>query len=533
MGAFLCLLSPGAIGQIMYESSKAFKEPAFWTKLLILKNGSTLMFEVSNKEGIEVTAFDSKHIAKPAKKLNLKQVILKTQYVDILGIYEMNGQAVLFIQQMEKDPAFFRVIVDANGSLISEDKIGSLPTLSSGSGYAMAFGAVDIPGFDIVKDTDSDAYCVIIYDSFSKEAGKRIEMVHYDGSHKEIGRAFYNCPKEYPKLRYMNAFVKGTEYTYLIVYGYGSKDEEAKDSRIYIAKLSKGSTAFQSKELSYTDNFSGTSCEISYNKKAGVLNFILYTNVKVKRGEDYARCVFQPVLPGEFKFAEPFDLPFSRAGVYAKEKLLLKKDFKPTVMDVYLDDNGYYHALLQEAALTYSQNSGSQNLSLDNIGYSVFDNTGKEMGGMATALKYDLPGVTATQGGVTFRYMQAKEGYKPADRTIAVGKPKNWYKTVDMVYSSKNNYILFNDMAENFEVPEGKKVDNVLGMGGVLPFMIQVKNDGSFKKTHLFGTPVDKKDLKFCNFYASCYDRATGTYATIMTELAEDKKTYVIWMKLP
>jgi hypothetical protein len=68
-------------------------------------------------------------------------------------------------------------------------------------------------------------------------------------------------------------------------------------------------------------------------------------------------------------------------------------------------------------------------------------------------------------------------------------------------------------------------------MGGVSTMIYHIGNDGSYKKDYLFGPPKDKKDAKFCNLYASSYNPATNTYATIMTDEGNDKKTFVVWIK--
>jgi hypothetical protein len=221
---------------------------------------------------------------------------------------------------------------------------------------------------------------------------------------------------------------------------------------------------------------------------------------------------------------------------YAKNKLGYKKDFEPTIMDVFLDDDGNYHALLQKATVVTKMGKGfgnnTYNLKLDDWGYEVFDNTGNEISGTAFTIHYDIDGINALEGGVSFRYMQAKEGYKPADRTLAVGKLKHWYKTIDMVYSSKANIVMFNDKKDNFDLQEGKKGDAVKTMGDVTSFIYHINGDGTFKKEFLFGPPKDKNDVKFCNFYASSYDAERNVYATIMTDEGQSKKTYVVWIKL-
>ncbi len=515
--------------------SKPFQEPEFWTKLLLMKSGLTLMFEITDRDGMKVTTFNEKHAGGIAKPLPLKTVIKKMQYTDVLGVYEINNQAVVFIQQFEKpNPQLIRVILDPkSGKLISETVIANLPEMNEGDGFAMAFGGVDAPGFDVVKDNSSDAYSVVTYNSFASDANQRIELVAYDGSHKETARAFYNCPKEYTKLRYLNAYSYGTAFTYMAVYGFNGNESDG-DSRIYLARLKNGNNTFKSVELEYTDSFDETSCEMSFNKKSGLLNFILCTSIKEKKHDDTRRVIFQPVHPEGFKLDTAFDLPCSKVKEYAKNKLGYKNDYESLVMDIYLDDDGNYHALLQNTTIVtkYGKGYSTYNLKLDDWGYEVFDNSGNEISGTAFNLHYDCDGINALQGGAWFRYRQAKKGFKPADRTLAVGKLKHWYKTIDMIYSSKANIVLLNDKSDNFDLPENKKGASVKSMGDVTSMMYHIQSDGTFKKEYLFGNPKDKNDNKFCNFYASSYNPETNVYATIMTDEGQDKKTYVVWIKL-
>ena len=81
-------------------------------------------------------------------------------------------------------------------------------------------------------------------------------------------------------------------------------------------------------------------------------------------------------------------------------------------------------------------------------------------------------------------------------------------------------------------MPEGKKGDPVKGMGGVTAFVYHIQPDGTFKRDYIFGKPRDKGNVKFCNFYASSYDPIKNIYATIMTDEGQDKKTYLVWLRL-
>ena len=55
----------------------------------------------------------------------------------------------------------------------------------------MAFGKVEEADFRVEKDPRSDCYAIVNFNSFAEESSNRIEIVHYNGSHKEINRANY------------------------------------------------------------------------------------------------------------------------------------------------------------------------------------------------------------------------------------------------------------------------------------------------------------------------------------------------------
>jgi outer membrane biosynthesis protein TonB len=78
-----------AKGEEPIQMSKPFEEPEFWTKLLQMQSGYTLLFEVSDRDGMKLTTFNEKHAGGAAKPVPLKTVIKKMQYTDVLGIYEI------------------------------------------------------------------------------------------------------------------------------------------------------------------------------------------------------------------------------------------------------------------------------------------------------------------------------------------------------------------------------------------------------------------------------------------------------------
>ena len=525
-----------AKGDEPIQLSKPMNEPEFWTKLLQMQNGYTLMFEMSERDGMKVSVFDDKHKAINIKPSAFSYLTKKMNNADVLGIYEINKMAVVFVQQYEKpNPMLIRVIIDPKtGKQVSEEVIANLPEMPAPAGDIAETGDMNVSRFYVIKDNSTDNYTVVTYNNLADEPGKKIELVTYDGTNKELVRAFYTCPEEYKYMRFLNAYNYGGPFTYIAVYGYNSIKPGTDDSRIYIARIKVGNPQFKSVQLQYTDYFEYTRCEISFNKKAQLLNFILYTSSYDKMHKNTIRNVFLPIHPEGFKLDSAFNIPFSKVNDYAKSKLGYKKDFLPTVMDVYLDDDGNYHALLQriDQVTSYPVNSPVYNLKADDWGYEVFDNTGSEISGTCFNIHYDSDGINALETGATFRYMEAKNGYKPSDRTLSFDKLKQWYKTMDMIYSSKGNIVFLNDKPGNMHLSEGKKGEAVKSMDGATSCVYHINSDGSFKKEFAFGTQKGLNDLKYCNFYASSYDPINNIYATIMTDMSQGKKTFVVWMKL-
>ena len=173
--------------KIQIQKSDPFDEPDdTWNKLLQLKNGSTLFFHRKDGKGIEVTVYD-----KNRKKIG-QNFVESDDFDDdakIRGLYEINGEAVLFFFRICKEPVLFRYRINATtGALIQKDDLGTLEHLPS---MAMQYKFVlnsHLSGFDVEKDPNSDFYTTITYDQEIKigSSGKQyIKVTHFDGSHKK------------------------------------------------------------------------------------------------------------------------------------------------------------------------------------------------------------------------------------------------------------------------------------------------------------------------------------------------------------
>ncbi|MFI5196526.1 MAG: hypothetical protein ACHQD8_05505 [Chitinophagales bacterium] len=85
------------------EKSVAFDEPTDgWNKVLLLKSGNTFFFHFTKKEGIEVTIFDKTRKVISDKTLTSDLWDTRKMRSTIIeGLYEINGEPVLFMVQSE------------------------------------------------------------------------------------------------------------------------------------------------------------------------------------------------------------------------------------------------------------------------------------------------------------------------------------------------------------------------------------------------------------------------------------------------
>src|ERR1017187_6840724 len=98
--------------QFHIEKSKEFDEPEYgWNKLLQLKNGNTFFFHSTKKDGIEVTVYNKqrKQIASRTLESSLWD-IGKMKQSRIVGLYEINGEPVIFIVQADdREPTLYQI----------------------------------------------------------------------------------------------------------------------------------------------------------------------------------------------------------------------------------------------------------------------------------------------------------------------------------------------------------------------------------------------------------------------------------------
>jgi|SRR5579871_647427 len=284
------VLHAGAQFKTIGEGTE-FEEPETgFAKILQMKNGNTMFFQISVKEGIDLRIYDANHKQKITKHIDPKYGKLKDGNID--GIFEINGDATLLVSETdEKRPVLNRLVIDGStGALKKDEKIAELMKYNLGQGYAMVFGNVPPPDFYVRKDPNSDNYAVAMLNSFESDRNKRIEIIFYGSDHQETGRAFYSSPdNKYKYMKYIDMAVIGKEKVSVLAYAYNTASSGGKESELVLANLDAGSTTVTLSELNFSKDLTIEGGIARYNPVTKKI--ILLASVKLQKKNQYAALI--------------------------------------------------------------------------------------------------------------------------------------------------------------------------------------------------------------------------------------------------
>lgn len=516
------------------QYSNTFEEPEQgWNKIQQLKNGKTFFFHFT-KDGIEVNVYTD-------KKLTSKKVLtsklwdadkMKASVVE--GLYEINGQPVIFLKQLlDRTPKLFRIVLNTNtGAIENESQIAELDKYKLTAGYAMAFGGVDEADFHVEKDPASDNYAVVNYNTFAHESDKRIEVVHYsgeNGQHKELNRAFYDAGN-FKYIDYIGMTVLGDKNVFICSYGYNTAASGGKDSRIIVSRLSKGDKMFTHKLLEFSDDFKSTQGIMQYNPGTKMLQLLTLTYMKTKskvfssKSTSYYATLISYIDPESLFIISTKPVMNEKTSEYVVNKLggesynglpqqmIINPDNSTTVLSEEM----------QSEVVTRNGMSYTSRTYLGNIGMTVLDTKGNETGGMSVNKRQQA------DGAVDPLYIAAKSkglwSYRGGIGLMRINLENNAFMSFDYLPTPSGQYILFNDYNENYEKADNSPKRKTVAAISEANTIYYKMDNGKITKGYLFGKPANDDISKFCYIESSNYQPANSTYATLLVQRDGRKK---------
>ena len=507
----------------MVSEGPIFKEPeSGYGKILQLKNGGTMFFHITYKDGIDVRVYDEKHAEKAVQ--TIEPAYGKLKYGGIEAIFEINGDGILLISELdEKRPVLYRLVIDGKkGTLKSETKIAELDKLDMGKGYAMAFGGVPEPGFYVKKDPYSDNYALVLMHSFESDRNKRIEIVFYDKDHKEASRAFYTSPdSKYKYLKYIDMVVIGDKTVNVLAYAYNTKASGGKESELVLATLEKGAKDVSLNELNFTKDYVVTGGLTRYNPVTKRIILVAAAKERAKANSTSYMPFIAFIEPGLGTLEDAAVVYPKKASNEAITLFGDKGEFTGVPQNIFINNDGTFSIVFEEMSTvtTTSSYGSSTTTTLGNIAVSVYDKDGKETAGYLIPKKQKLLNTY-----LPIFYHSYREG---TAQQLQYG---NQYKSFSYLAAAKKPYVLINDVEENTERIEKGKITTITGVGECDGFYYPLAAKNALpQRDFVFGAP-DRRSHNLALFSISDYNEQTNRYATLKREKGRNEGVSIVWL---
>lgn len=512
------------------QLSNNFPEPGDgFDKILLLDNSYTAYLHFDKKAGIIVNMFDGQHKPAATDTVNAKLFDVNAlNDTEIDGIYEINGQVVLFLQQLVKmKPRLYRLILDGKtGKLVQEDQLGELPTIQHRDVVVQDnFASHD---FYVAKDPRSGYYAVASFaggELDKKETpGERVQVYQYSPDHQQIGHSTSYLPSaDYPYHGYLDMAVH-KDQVYLVTAPLRIR-RNVKDTSAMVAVSRIHDMEVKHQLLPYTANMQDIHANIQYIPASQKL-VLLLTNATGKGtktpGVDMQLSYLDANTLDEYRH-QPLSL--DKISAYAQEKLKYTDPYTGVPQRMMITDDGKTTLLFENIALFTSGGTNAWNnmhTNMNDIGVLTLDSNGIVQSGLAQIKMQIANGLYDP----LFLYRRKKGQWMFRNRIQALNTTP--YLSFDYLNTTHGNYILFNDYLAYLD-PGGVYTDKK-----PLRYLIEanvVCYNTAGERLFLFGTPETYKGY-YCMLGASDYKQEKSQYVTILiTRKGETRQANIAWVQ--
>lgn len=528
--------------------SAAFDDPEYGSgRLLLTSNGNTLYFQFTRRKGIAVTVYDPQRQAAPLVHNPIHSWSnWRMDEASLKGVFEMNGQAVVFMEkEIKRDLNLYRFIFDIqSGKLLQEDLVESIHM----PGIILMPTGEFLSKFYVRKDPASAYYAIAIFNERKGPNGQRMKVTHYTPAHQVISTAEYVSTADiHQHVVFLDMYVNKDRFVSLASYHYRENAISLKNAEIRLSSLQQGTSAFSHQSLDSTSDYRDVKGALKYNQEEG--NLYLLTSVHAKSVKDnnimqQSKFAFDYAL--QMTIFDPLSLQIQRQYFvkhpqlddYVKDHLKYKNPYYGLIQDFYINPDKTVNLLFEEIYISEDKMS-SVDSSLININgkkYSTrlgeiavvkLDASGREINSYAIAKAQQA----AVKMGMYYQNRGANGRISFPDRRPFFTSIRGFYS---YQYMPANGAIIYNDYAVNTNSTDEdyrtkKDVYHMSDANTVL-----ARYDGKdIRKTYLFGAPSGDKEARFAELGISTYSDDGKQYATMMVERkGRHLNAYIVWMNL-
>jgi hypothetical protein len=513
-----CLNTQAQFKQIAEGPKFAEPEEGF-AKILQMKNGNTVYFHITKKDGINLRTYDANHIEKIATNITTSferlkeerqgEVFIPTAKAEnketIEGLFEMNNDLVIFISESsKKNSILYRLIIDVNAGKLKEE----IPLFT-----LQRFGR-----FQVRKDASSENYAILVAGTFDTENDYQKRIIHFGANNKEINRG--NCELRQKEaglyLDFKDMIVLGPDRICTFFF-YGN---EKKGGSMYLRTLEKGDTTVSFTKLDMPGGLIYEEGTAKYNPIEKKIVFLAITKSTDKRAE-YGTLIntIDPVtkIAANISSFEPSE----KLNEEYNEKFNKKDGYNALPQNLFINEDGSFSVVYEEMLVQY-QESGRTTRKDTKLGKMVVTTIDKNGKLVSNYLVPKAHWVLFTD--VDLFYHAKQKGHA---RSLYVG---NQYKSFIYLNSIKGNYILFNDTERNNEVKKDKFVE-IQAIKDCEAFMYKLTGSDIFpKREYTFGVPA-AKEHHLVLYSVSDYDRKNNVFITLDKNPGSDKEVKLVWLQ--
>lgn len=512
--AFFCLVSKAQFTQL--SEGPVFSDTlAGFSKILQMKNYSTVYLHINFEQGLNVQVYEPKYRNKT--ETNIEPAYGKLRAGNIEGIFEINGDAIVMISNTtENSIVLYRLIIDGTtGKLKEEKEIASLNI------YSVKKTDKDFakPGIHVRKDPDSENYAVVVTNNFVSDTTKRAEVILFGSDNKEMKRGAYaSSTEKYRYLQFVDMAVLGTDKVVVFLYGYNLKERNEKEGELICLDLDKNTKNLGFIELNFSNDLVVDRGITRYDPKTQRLLLLMTARVKSESGKLHSYLGFiNPVnrmiesntkLPGE-KLQNRFE------DVFGKDA-----EFTAVPQNLFINPDRTYTIIFEEMESVKKDSSGRT--TLKNITIASFDNEPELKSCYFIPMNHTVADV-------------ALPAFFQADREFTGQQflQNNQYKSSVYLSDGHKSYLVFNDIQNNALVSAGDKVAQFSDIKTADAFFCLVEGKMSIpKRQYVFGKPADNKDHKAGVFTVYDFDKANGVLVTLKPETeGQHPGVKLVWLQ--
>lgn len=478
------------------EISEPIDIPKFgWNKVLLMKNGNTVLFHFEQRKSILVKVFDKDHKEIASQKVLTKILDLNVlESASLRGLVEINGQVVVFVDaEVDNKSTLLRLQFDATtGSLKNEEKVVQAESFKKNMEAYM------------LKRKDAEEYVILGFKDFESEPQAETKLVRYDASHQVVKEIPMDVKKgDYDYVKFAGGAIdKNGGVLIAVLYSKIIKYPGVLDRDIVLYYLAPGLDQFIARKIKMPDGLYPVISNYTYNSFSNNLNIILkgLSNIGFGGGKNN-EILFNPILlvaREDMSSLNSIMLKHTKANEYlALQTADTTRKFNGTVDYMYTNERGLTTMVAEDDRLFGV--SG-------NLAITQYDDNGEEL--WATMIP-------------KAHFNKEETGPGALGHKAFVGL--SGYNTLS---TKSSTYILFNDLNKNLE-NTSLLPDSVYTYGQTNALFYKVDRKRTVSKGHLFGAPgEDESKVIYTN--SSHFDDQNNIYAAIIRHREGKKNSFKI-----